>query len=154
MKTTTPISEPLNILLIGNNPMELGSILDKIHQVKSQKINTEIAFDLRTILERLMRFDANFIFIDDNIGKFELQQIIKQFSSSSKTKDIPITVLKSSNYQEAYGASSVVDYLLKQNLSVDALYNTVKNSLKFRKTQDYLEALYQERKMLLLNLTH
>ena len=135
MKSTAQNPNSLNVLLIGNNPMEMGTVLDKLKQVRAQKIITEIAFDLRSILERLMRFNPNFIFIDDNIGRLELQETLKQLSSNRKTKDVPITVLKSSNYHEALGASSVLDYLLKQNLSADALYNTVKNSFRFRRTQ-------------------
>jgi hypothetical protein len=141
---------PLNVLLIGNNPIELSTVLEKLKQVRHRKVITEIAFDLRSILERLIRFDPNFIFIDDNIGRKELQETVKQLSSNKKTKGIPITVLKSSNYQEAFGASGILDYLLKQNLSTDALYNTVKNSLKFRNTQLYLHKIYQKR----MKLTH
>jgi DNA-binding response OmpR family regulator len=126
--------------------MELGTVLDKLKEVRAQKIITEIAFDLRSILERLIHFNPNFIFIDDNIGRLELAETLKQLSSNRKTKDVPITVLKSSNYREALGASSVLDYLLKQNLSADALYNTVKNSLRFRRTQLYLYKIYQKRK--------
>ena len=146
MKPTVQHPNPLNVLLIGNNPMELGTVLDKLKEVRAQKIITEIAFDLRSILERLIRFNPNFIFIDDNIGRLELAETLKQLSSNRKTKDVPITVLKSSNYHEALGASSVLDYLLKQNLSADALYNTVKNSLRFRRTQLYLYKIYQKRK--------
>jgi CheY-like chemotaxis protein len=147
MKSTLQTPNPLNVLLIGNNPMELGTVLDKLNEVRAQKIITEIAFDLRSILERLIRFNPNFIFIDDNIGRQELQETLKQLSSNRKTKDIPITVLKNSNYQEAMGASSVLDYLLKQNLSADALYNTVKNSLRFRRTQLYLYKMCQKKKI-------
>jgi DNA-binding NarL/FixJ family response regulator len=146
MKSTAQNPNSLNVLLIGNNPMEMGTVLDKLKQVRAQKIITEIAFDLRSILERLMRFNPNFIFIDDNIGRSELQETLKQLSSNRKTKDVPITVLKSSNYHEALGASSVLDYLLKQNLSADALYNAVKNSFRLRRTQLYLYKLYQKRK--------
>ena len=146
MKSDPQNPNPLNVLLIGNNPMELGTILEQLQQVRAQKIITEIAFDLKSIVERLIRFNPNFIFIDDNIGRLELQQTLKRLSSNRKTKDIPITVLKSSNYHEAFGSSSVLDYLLKQNLSADALYNTVKNSLRFRKTQIYLQKVYQKRK--------
>jgi DNA-binding response OmpR family regulator len=146
MKPTVQHPNPLNVLLIGNNPMELGTVLDKLKEVRAQKIITEIAFDLKSILERLIRFNPNFIFIDDNIGRLELAETLKQLSSNRKTKDVPITVLKSSNYHEALGASSVLDYLLKQNLSADALYNTVKNSLRFRRTQLYLYKIYQKRK--------
>src|SRR5688500_7788808 len=98
MESSFQNSSPLNVLLIGNNPMEMGTVLDKLNQVRSQKITTEIAFDLRSILQRLVRFNPNFIFIDDNIGRAEMQQAVKELESNGKTKDIPITVLKSSNY--------------------------------------------------------
>jgi len=146
MKSTAQNPNSLNVLLIGNNPMEMGTVLDKLKQVRTQKIITEIAFDIRSILERLMRFNPNFIFIDDNIGRSELQETLKQLSSNRKTKDVPITVLKSSNYHEALGASSVLDYLLKQNLSADALYNAVKNSFRLRRTQLFLYKIYAKRK--------
>ena len=146
MKSTAQTPNSLNVLLIGNNPMEMGTVLDKLKQVRTQKIITEIAFDLKSILERLMRFNPNFIFIDDNIGRSELQETLKQLSSNRKTKDVPITVLKSSNYHEALGASSVLDYLLKQNLSADALYNAVKNSFRLRRTQLFLYKIYAKRK--------
>jgi CheY-like chemotaxis protein len=154
MKSTTQNSHSLNILLIGNNPMELGTVLEQLKQVRAQKIITEIAFDLKGIVDRLIMFNPNFIFIDDNIGRSELRETVKQLSINRKTKDIPITVLKSSNYHEALGSGSILDYLLKQNLSADALYNTVKNSLRFRKTQCYLQKIYQKRKTELLRFAY
>jgi DNA-binding NarL/FixJ family response regulator len=143
---------PINILLIGNNPIEMGSVLEKLKQVRGQRIITEIAFDLRSILQRLMRFNPNFIFIDDNIGKNELMETVKSLSSNKKTKDVPITVLKNSNYHESFASSSILDYLLKQNLSPEDLYKTVKNSLRFRKTQLYLYQAYKKRKDQLLKI--
>jgi DNA-binding NarL/FixJ family response regulator len=149
----TKALDPINILLIGNNPIELGSVLEKLKQVRGQRIITEIAFDLRSILQRLMRFNPNFIFIDDNIGKNELMETVKSLSSNKKTKDVPITVLKNSNYHESLASSSILDYLLKQNLSPEDLYKTVKNSLRFRRTQLYLYQAYKKRKDLLLKIT-
>ncbi|HMG89881.1 MAG TPA: hypothetical protein VK589_07470 [Chryseolinea sp.] len=149
----TKALDPINILLIGNNPIEMGSVLEKLKQVRGQRIITEIAFDLRSILERLMRFNPNFIFIDDNIGKNELMVTVKSLSANKKTKDIPITVLKNSNYHESLVTSSILDYLLKQNLSPEDLYKTVKNSLRFRKTQLYLYQAYKKRKDQLLKIT-
>ena len=46
----TKALDPINILLIGNNPIEMGSVLEKLKQVRGQRIITEIAFDLRSIL--------------------------------------------------------------------------------------------------------
>jgi DNA-binding NarL/FixJ family response regulator len=148
----TKALDPINILLIGNNPIEMGSVLEKLKQVRGQRIITEIAFDLRSILQRLMRFNPNFIFIDDNIGKNELMETVKSLSSNKKTKDVPITVLKNSNYHESFASSSILDYLLKQNLSPEDLYKTVKNSLRFRRTQLYLYQAYKKRKDQLLKI--
>jgi CheY-like chemotaxis protein len=144
--------DQLNVLLVGNNPIEMGKILDNLNRVPGKKIITEIAFDIRSILERLLKFHPNFILIDDNIGRLELAQAINALSSNNKTKDIPITVLKNSNYEESGTSSSILDYLLKQNLSPQVLYNALKNSLKFRRTQLYLYNAYQKRKDHLLQL--
>lgn len=144
-------AEPLNVLLVGNNPIEMGRVLDKLKQVRGQRIITEIAFDLKSILERLIRFTPNFIFIDDNIGRNELMETVNTLSAKRSTKDVPITVLKNSNYTESLGSASILDYLLKQNLSPEDLYNTLKNSLKFKRTQLYLFQSYKKRKGQLLN---
>jgi DNA-binding NarL/FixJ family response regulator len=143
-------SEPVNVLLIGNNPIDLSRTLEKINQLRGRKVITEIAFDLRSIVERLMRFTPNFILIDDNIGRAELAQAISALTKSRKTKNIPITVLKNSNYQEATPTSGVLDYILKQSFSPEALYSAIRNSLKFRRTQAYLYKAYRRRKGQLL----
>src|SRR5687767_995259 len=97
----TKASQPLNVLLIGNNPIDMSRTLEKINQVRGRKIITEIAFDLRSVAERLLRFNPNFILIDDNIGKTEMALAVDTLTRTRKTKNIPITVLKNSNYQEA-----------------------------------------------------
>ena len=150
----TSTSEPMHVLLVGNNPIELSAVLKKLQDVRGFKIVTEIAFDVKSIMERLIRFNPNFILIDDNLGKSELKETINTLSSNAKTKDIPITVLKNSNYHESLMANSILDYLLKQNLSADAIYNTLKNSLRFKRTQLYLYQVYQKRKDFILKLSH
>jgi len=141
-------ADPCHILLIGNNPIEMGRILENLKQVKGKTIITEIAFDIQSVADRLVKFNPDFILIDDNIGRAELRGSIAALAEHKKTKDIPITVLKNSNYAEAWTSRSILDYLLKQNLSPESLYNTIKNSLKFRRTQRYLYEAYQRRKSL------
>ncbi len=126
---------PLRVLLIGNNPIEMGRVLEKLKQVRGRLIVTEIAFDLKSILERLGHFHPNFIFIDDNIGRIGLLETTKALSGNRRTKNIPIAVLKSSNYHESIGSSTILDYLLKQNLSPEDLYNAVHNSSKVRQVE-------------------
>lgn len=150
--TTTSSSEPLNILLVGNNPIEMGPVLEKFKQVRTRKIVTETAFDFSSLAERLAKFHPNFIFIDDNIGRNELAQTVHKLSSNRKTRNIPITVLKNNNYQESFYSKSIQDYLLKQNLSPENLYNTIRNALRLKKTQRFLSEIYNKRKGMLTKL--
>lgn len=143
--------EPLNVLLIGNNPIDLTTTLEKLNQIHGRRVITEIAFDLRSIVERLIKFSPNFILIDDNIGKVELTETINTLSKSRKTKDVPITVLKNSNYHEST-SPGILDYALKQNFSAESFYSILRNSLKFRRTQLYLYKAYQRRKRQLRKL--
>lgn len=137
---------PLNVLLIGNNPIELSGTLEKIRQIRGRKVMTEIAFDLRSVLERLVNFSPNYIVIDDNIGRGELAQTLEILNHRRKTRNIPITIIKNSNYQEAMPSRGVLDFLLKQNFSADALYRTICNSLKIKRTQHLLSGIYRARK--------
>lgn len=150
METFTQITarsvEPLNLLLVGNNPIELSSILSKVQMIPGNKIITEIAFDLKSLFERLMNFRPNYILIDDNIGREELTEALAALAGSKKTRDIPVTVLKNSNYEETRGSTSVLDYVLKQNISTESILNTVKNSIKSRRTQMFLYQAYNMRK--------
>src|SRR4051812_29283438 len=93
-------SNHLNMLVIGNNPIDISRLLEKLSQDKGKQIIVETAFDLKTVQERLSKFHPDYILIDDNIGRTELKVTMNALLTERKTKDIPITVLKNSNYQE------------------------------------------------------
>lgn len=139
-------AEPLRVLLVGNNPIDLSRTLEKIQHVKGRRIITETAFDLKSVCERLMNFNPGYILIDDNIGRLELASTMEMLRNRRKTRNIPITVLKNSNYHEAAPSAGILDYLLKQNFSADALYNAICNSLKFKRTQELLSTVYRKRR--------
>lgn len=146
MNTITKDQDSMNLLLMGNNPIELSTILGKIKDSQNKGIITEIAFDIKSLLDRLMSFTPNYIVIDDNIGRKELHEALNELHQNRKTRNIPVTVLKNSNYEESNSAPSVLDYLLKQNLSAESLFSSIRNSLRFRKTQLYLYKAYKNRK--------
>jgi len=152
-KIRKQVFDSLNVLLVGNNPIELSRVFDSVKAIPGRRIFTEIAFDLKTILERLASFRPNFILIDDNIGKLELKNTVKMLGNDRKTKNIPIAILKNSNYQEVVSVG-VMDYILKENVTGESLYTTLTNSLKFRRTQIYLYKAFKKRKGQLKRLTN
>jgi hypothetical protein len=137
--------ESLQVLMLGNNPIELGRVLEHLQEVKSRTIITEFAFDLKSSLQCLVKFRPSFIIIDDNIGKSELNLSVHAFLHQRKTKHIPITIIKNSNYEQVvnYGP---LNYVLKSNLTGELLYKALTNSTKYRKAQDYLQLVYRRRK--------
>jgi len=145
MKNITKQADVLNVLVVGNNPIDLSHTFESLLKIREHKIMTEIAFDLASLLERLVYFRPNFIVIDDNIGRLELQLTVQALLKNRKTKDIPITILKNSNYEEALN-TGVMNYVLKKALTGESLYTALKNSLKFKKTQLYLQQAYSKRK--------
>lgn len=148
---SSPLLEKFNVLVVGNNPIELSRVFDNLNKIEGKKVMTEIAFDLKSIVERLIKFQPQYILIDDNIGRPALKSMVSALLKGRKTKDIPITVLKNSNYHEAI-STGVLNYVLKANLSGDSLYTELNNSLKFKKTQLYLLNAYKKRKGQLFRL--
>ena len=149
------LSQPRNtsqisIFLIGNNPIDLGSIYDKIKAINSEEYRTEIGFELKGLYNRIRKFRPSCIFIDDNLQKVQIKKILKRLASNSETRDIPITVIKNSNYSEGY--SEAQDYLLKEKLTSEKLYRTIKNSMRLKRMQLFIIKKYRKNKSLLAKL--
>jgi PleD family two-component response regulator len=142
--------EILKLLVVGNNPIELSSVLEKIEKIDREK-DVRIAFDFQSIIDRLSNFRPNFILIDDNIGKAELRHAVDELLSDRRTRNIPITVIKNSNYREAI-STGVMDFILKENLSGESIYRALSNSFKIKKTQLYLYNSYKKRKGQLMRM--
>lgn len=134
----------INIYLIGNNPVELGVIYDKLKSIEKYTYKAEIGFDLKNIFRKIAKFHPACILIDDNMEKISLQRLIKRLSNHNSTRDIPITVLKNSNYQEAI-IKNAQEYVLKASLTSESLSKTILSSIKFKKMQTYLYKTYRKR---------
>jgi CheY-like chemotaxis protein len=148
MEPLNPVSavrRTIRVMVVGNNPLELSKLLTVLQKTNDRHVEIEIAFDMPSIIARLGKFHPDFILLDDNIGRLELRQIVRSLCREKETRDIPITVLKNSNYTEAIGGG-VIDYLLKETLTPESLYKALVNSMKFRRTQQFLYQAYKKRK--------
>jgi DNA-binding NarL/FixJ family response regulator len=143
--------EEMNVLMIGNNPLELAKVFNYLKNLSDKKVITEIAFDLKSGLQRLSTFNPNFIIIDDNLGRRELTHVVGSLSHIKKTKNIPVAVLKNSNYHEAFGGVAM-NYILKEDLSEKSLYNAFRSSLISARAQLFLKKVYKKRKGQMMRL--
>lgn len=138
------------VLVVGNNPIELNEILKRLQGIGQKQILTELAFDLSTILARLDHFKPAHIIIDDNVGSVLLHTMVDTLCKS-KTRNVPITVLKNSNYEETTGAG-VMNFMLKENLTSERLYIELLNSMQFLKVQRFWEKAFRRKSRLGLAL--
>ena len=63
--SNTKSKEQLNVLLVGNNPIDLSRTEAGLGQIQNHQVTIETAFDLTSILNRLSKFHPNFILLDD-----------------------------------------------------------------------------------------
>ena len=146
MKTTTinvNAREPINVLLVGNNPVDLSIIHNLLNNFRGQRYVTETAFDISGFFRRLLKFTPNFILIDDNLGNVAVKNLVNKLSTDTKTRDIPITLLKNSNYEDS-STSGVMDFMLKDNVSGESIYKSLLNSRRLRKAQVSLYKFYKK----------
>lgn len=147
----TKVFQSWQLLLVGNNPIELSSVADRLKEIRHQPIVAQFAFDLRSSLQCLSKFAPSYILIDDNIGTDELRETVQALAHNRKTKHVPITIIKNSNY-EATIFDTPLDFVLKSNLSSDRILKTLNRSATARDAQAFLKKAYQDRKRLLAQL--
>jgi PleD family two-component response regulator len=143
MKTSTgSVKKPLNVLLIGNNPIEVDHIYSRLKTFSNPGFKTDVAFDINNIFRRIRKFRPYTLLIDDRFNKVQLNRLIKRIHRNPKTMDIPITLIKTSN-RELGIAADVDNYILKENLTAEALKMAVMSSKRLRKTSRYLYRSYK-----------
>lgn len=136
-KGITP--DGINVLLVGNNPIEMSALYEGLQNLKGKITKVSTSFSDEDTLKKIASDSPNCIIIDDNLGLTGLKSLIDKINQLGKDA-ISITLLKTKNTQEAiYG---VQEYLLKESLTPERIYQSLKNAIKFRKTQKYLKVKY------------
>lgn len=147
----TQAGDSINVFLLGNNPIELSNIYEKLKSIRTRKFNAEIGFDLKDAYKRIMKFKPMCILIDDNLEALYLKSLIKKLSSRDNTKDIPITIIKNSNYRDTYLAEAQ-DFILKDGITEETLSRSILNAIKWKPMSRYVYKSYKKSRSHFLDL--
>lgn len=139
LKKSTVHNDEISVLLVGNNPIEMSLIYEKLSALKGKIKKIETAFSLEDTIKKINIMNPNCLLIDDNLGLNPLKAIVKNVNELSK-QAISITLLKSQNKQEI--TSGVQEYLLKEGIDSTRIYFALRNALKFKKTQQFFRIKY------------
>jgi len=132
-----------NIFLIGNNPQEMSSMEHNLTQYNKMNFIAEVGFDLRDSIAKVFKNKPSYILLDDFYPVLQIKKFIKRIRQNSKTQNIPIALLKSSNNYHVR-VDGIQDFFLKDNFSADRLFYAIKNSRKIRRTQIVLYKSYKK----------
>ena len=137
MKPNNLIDQPqLGVLVVGNNPANVDTLYSNIVSSRGSKLVADFTFDLKNIISRILKLKPVSIIIDDTLNQKQIDWLVWKIRRNNKLRDIAITLVKSSNYDNP--ASNGVDELvLKEGMTRDRLYNAIMNSLKFRRYSEY-----------------
>lgn len=147
MKTTASIPDqqdgnPVNILLIGNNPIEMSRIYDQLKRATGVRFITNIAFSLSDGIAKAVSTKPSCILVDDAMEDRHISDFTRSLTDDTRTSDIPVALLKSSNYT-SISASGIQEYLLKEYLDADRLTKSIRNILKYKRMRLILYKSYK-----------
>ena len=135
--------ESMNILLVGNNASEMSSLHQYISSLKRPLFRVAVIFGFNRIFRRIRKFKPASILIDDRMNRLRMKRLINRLHRNPNTREIPVTLLKSSNDEFRINAD-IDNYVLKDNLNSENLHRTLLNSLKLRRTSIYLYKSYRK----------
>ena len=143
--TTTPASSVLieflrnredriNVLMIGNNPHSLSYVYNLLFAVRSRYYFPDFCFDFKDAIGKITKARPAVILLDDSMDFAQMRKFIQQLKVQSRTRHIPIILLKGDNWNVRV-LDQVDDYLLAENLSPDILSNTITRQLETKTQQ-------------------
>ena len=135
--------EGMDVLLVGNNPKEISTIHQYISSLKRPLFRVVIAFKLNRIFRMIRKLKPATILIDDRLNRKLMKRLINRLHRNPNTREIPVTLLKSSNNEFLINAD-FDNYVLKENLSAENLHNTILSSRRLRFTSIYLYKSYKK----------
>ena len=116
------------VLIIGNNPIEMTFFFNVLTEIRSKNYLADVCFDVKDSFERINKNRPGVLLVDDNLPLDDIQKMVRVLRQNSKTKDIKIIVLKSSNWNYTV-IDNVDDYILKDTINADLIDRIIDKNL-------------------------
>ena len=118
----------ISVLIIGNNPIEMTSFFNTLIGIRSKNYLTDVCFDVKDCFERMSKEKPEVILVDDNLPLGDIQKMVRVLRQNTKTRNIKIIVLKSSNWNYTV-IDNVDDYILKDTIQGEVIDNIIAKNL-------------------------
>jgi PleD family two-component response regulator len=132
--------KPIKIVLIGNNPGELGVICQYL-KTSRRKFEVEAIFNTHNFIKKIIKYQPECILLDESSNQELVKDILDIISDDYRTSKLPITILRNENSPKIY-YSAVQTYLIKEKMSKEGITDVILKSIKSKKNQRYFYTTY------------
>lgn len=119
-------------MLVGNNPIEMSGICEKLHQGFRGHVHTNISFTMKGIPQKVKLIRPSLIIVDELFGYSEIQKLVEALSNDPKTKHITMCMLKSSGLSYSHQLN-ISHFITKDSVSSKELVQRFWGSMEERK---------------------
>ena len=131
----TPPSKVIKVLMIGNNPRELGCLSIHLRNFQWKKFAVNATFDLKEGWRIAQYFKPDYILVESAFGEDPIRNFIAEIRQHRSTKMATVALLKEDNGTQLM-IPEVQDYLLKDNIVSDTFAFDVLNAISLKMHED------------------
>jgi hypothetical protein len=131
----TPASKEIKVLMIGNNPREMGCLSIHLRNFKWKRFAVNATFDLKEGWRIAQYFKPDYILIDGSLGERLISDFIDQVRQYKSTRMASVALLKEDSSTQLM-IPGVQDYLLKENIVSDTFAYDVLNGIVLKMHED------------------
>ncbi|MGI9542802.1 MAG: hypothetical protein ACR2MX_06045 [Cyclobacteriaceae bacterium] len=145
-------SKSFHVMLIGNNPREMGCLSNFLNRFTWKKFTVTTAFDVEQGFQKFDKSTPDYVMLDEALGHEALQSFARYVRRNKRFNPTALAILKNTNESE-FMIPGVQDYLLKSNIFSDTLPLTILNAIKLSRRKDSLLKAVEKKKSSALNLS-
>lgn len=131
----TPPSKEIRVLMIGNNPRELGCLSMHLRNFAWKRFLVNATFDLSEGWKIARYYNPDYILIDGSLSADLIRNFVDQLRNFKATSKTVVALLKESNHSELV-ITGVQDYLLSDNIASDTFAFDVLNAIAHQKQEE------------------
>lgn len=128
---TIPTSGVIKVLMVSNNPREMGCLSDHLRRFAWKKFNVVATFDLKAAWRLAHSHKPDYILIDVSLGTDHIKAWVQAIRKRRPFDHTAIAVLKDDNSTQLV-IRGIQDYLLKDTIDSDTFALTVLNAIRIK----------------------
>ena len=117
LMSTAP-SKEIKVLMIGNNPREMGCLNIHLRNFRWKRFKVNATFDLAEGWRIIQYFKPDYILVEASFGVEPIRNFLQQVRSRKSTSLAAVALLKEDN-QTQMVIPGIQDYILRDNISSD-----------------------------------